>query len=50
MPLPAMTQYTFTYLSMDQVEYLMGQCARCRTIFWEKVVSTPFANSPEQGE
>jgi len=48
-PLPAMTQYTFTYLSMDQVEYLMGQCPRCRTIFWEKVCPSPFANVPDEG-
>jgi hypothetical protein len=50
MPLPAMTQYTFTYLSMDQVEYLMGQCSRCRTIFWEEVCPFPFPTRTKEGE
>jgi hypothetical protein len=34
--LPGMDQYTFTYLAGNEVSYLLGQCNRCRTIYWEE--------------
>jgi hypothetical protein len=33
--LPVLERYIFTFSSGDQVSYLIGQCGRCRTIFWE---------------
>jgi hypothetical protein len=36
-PLPLLENYSFTFLSGEQVEYQMGQCPRCRTIYWDKV-------------
>jgi len=36
-PLPLLENYSFTFLSGEQVEYEMGQCPRCRTIHWEKI-------------
>jgi hypothetical protein len=35
--LPLLENYSFTFLSGEQVEYELGQCPRCRTIFWEKI-------------
>jgi hypothetical protein len=34
-PLPLMERYTFTFASGREASYLLGQCRRCRTIFWE---------------
>jgi hypothetical protein len=34
--LPVLERYVFTFSSGDQASYLIGQCARCRTIFWEE--------------
>jgi hypothetical protein len=34
-PLPALEGYTFTFISGRQTEYHLGQCQRCRTIFWD---------------
>jgi hypothetical protein len=31
-----MEGYTFTFASGKEAEYLLGQCRRCRTIFWEE--------------
>jgi hypothetical protein len=33
--LPLMERYIFTYSTGAQSTYLLGQCRRCRTIFWE---------------
>ena len=35
--LPELESYAFTFQSGESVEYDMGQCVRCRTIYWEKV-------------
>jgi hypothetical protein len=35
-PLPLMERFTFTLRSGQKVDYLLGQCRRCRTIFWEQ--------------
>ena len=34
--LPALESYTFTFKSGSQSEYHLGQCPRCRTIYWDK--------------
>ena len=36
-PLPEIDCYSFTYQTGEQIEYEMGQCIRCRTIYWEKL-------------
>jgi hypothetical protein len=35
-PLPALEHYTFTFRSERQAHYLLGQCRRCHTIYWEQ--------------
>lgn len=35
--LPEMACYSFTFQNGDQVDYEMGQCVRCRTIYWDKL-------------
>ena len=34
--LPVMERYVFTYGTGAQSTYLLGQCPRCHTIFWEE--------------
>jgi hypothetical protein len=34
--MPRLESYTFTFVSGSQAQYYLGQCARCRTIFWDK--------------
>lgn len=34
-PLPPLTRYAFTYRNGVEESYLLGQCTRCRTIYWE---------------
>jgi hypothetical protein len=34
--LPDMEEFTFTLLSGKEMHYRMGQCRRCRTIFWDE--------------
>ena len=35
-PLPVLEKYTFTFLSGQQASYLLGQCLRCRTVYWNE--------------
>jgi hypothetical protein len=35
-PLPRLEHYTFTPVSKREAYYLLGQCRRCRTMFWEE--------------
>lgn len=35
-PLPALESYTFTFVSGSQARYHLGQCRRCRTIYWDR--------------
>ncbi len=35
-PLPALESYTFTFTSGSQAQYYLGQCPRCRTIYWDR--------------
>ena len=34
--LPRLERYTFTFLTGRQASYLIAQCGRCRTIFWDE--------------
>jgi hypothetical protein len=34
--LPLLEKYVFTLLHHGDLYYLLGQCPRCRTIFWEE--------------
>jgi len=36
-PRPALAQYRFQFTSGDHVEYLLGQCGSCGTMFWDEV-------------
>jgi hypothetical protein len=33
---PVVERYTFTYSTGGKAHYSIGQCGRCRTIFWEE--------------
>jgi hypothetical protein len=32
--LPKLSKYRFTYSAGDEVTYSVGQCPKCRTVFW----------------
>lgn len=34
--LPKLSKYRFTYSSGDEVTYSVGQCLKCRTVYWEE--------------
>lgn len=34
--LPELESYAFTFQTGEQIEYEIGQCPRCHTIYWEK--------------
>jgi hypothetical protein len=34
--LPVLTLHIFTLSSGKELSYYLGQCGRCRTIFWEE--------------
>lgn len=34
--LPELESYAFTFQNGESVEYDMGQCPHCRTVYWEK--------------
>jgi hypothetical protein len=44
-PLPALDHYTFTFRSAQQAHYLLGQCRRCYTIFWDEALAAPSENA-----
>lgn len=33
--LPVLEKYIFTFLTGKEESYLLGQCPRCRTVYWE---------------
>jgi hypothetical protein len=35
-PLPVLEKYAFTFRTHKVKNYLLGQCPRCRTVFWEE--------------
>jgi hypothetical protein len=34
--LPTLDRVTFTFTTGHEVTYLLGQCPRCRSIFWDE--------------
>jgi hypothetical protein len=34
--LPLLQRYAFTFSDDEQAGYLLGQCRRCRTMFWDE--------------
>src|SRR5437868_7926718 len=34
--LPLLERYTFTLISGNQSSYFLGQCSRCRSIYWDQ--------------
>lgn|SRR6185437_8229587 len=36
-PVPELDTYSFTFQTGEQLEYELGQCVHCRTIYWEPV-------------
>jgi hypothetical protein len=40
-PLPGLKEYGFFFLSKKVDDYLLGQCRRCRTIFWDAALLHP---------
>jgi hypothetical protein len=37
--LPILEKCTFTFITGREVSYFIGQCKRCRTVFWDDVSS-----------
>jgi len=35
-PLPELDTFTFTFVMQRSLTYRLGQCLRCRTVFWEE--------------
>jgi predicted RNA-binding Zn-ribbon protein involved in translation (DUF1610 family) len=40
-PLPGLKKYGFTFLSQKVGDYFLGQCQRCRTMFWDDALPLP---------
>jgi hypothetical protein len=38
--LPFFAGFAFTFASMQETDYLLGQCPQCHTIFWEQAQPT----------
>jgi len=45
-PLPLMEHCTFRFISEKEAHYLLGQCRRCHTMFWEEA---PVPGQEERG-
>jgi len=39
--LPDLKKYEFSFFSEKVGEYLLGQCRRCKTVFWDEAVPLP---------
>lgn len=48
--LPALERYSFFFLSGQESSYLLGQCRRCRTVFWEEADPVTSAESAPEAE
>ncbi len=35
-PLPVLEEYRFRFASAREARYLLGQCVRCRAMFWQE--------------
>jgi hypothetical protein len=46
-PLPGLKHYGFIFRSEKVGDYLLGQCRRCRTVFWDEAL--PLARWAEDG-
>jgi len=46
--LPLMERYTLTFAWEKEAHYLLGQCRRCRTMFWEEA-PVPSGKETESG-
>jgi hypothetical protein len=46
--LPVIERYSFTFTSKQEAHYLLGQCCRCRTMYWE-VASAPSGRKESRG-
>ena len=33
---PRLEKYTFTFLTGNEASYLLAQCPRCRTVYWDE--------------
>jgi hypothetical protein len=40
-PSPVLKRYSLSFVSEKVGDYLLGQCWRCRTMFWEAAVPVP---------
>lgn len=40
-PLPVLKKVGFTFLCKKVGDYLLGQCPRCRTMFWDEALPLP---------
>lgn len=40
-PLPNLKRYAFSVLSITVGDYMLGQCSRCRTVFWDTTLLLP---------
>ena len=45
-PLPVLECYAFTFQTGEQIDYEIGQCPRCRTIYWVKTVTSEIIRRP----
>ena len=46
--LPLIECFTFTFVSEKEARYLLGQCCRCRTMYWEEA-SVPSGKKESRG-
>jgi len=46
-PVPKLKKYCFTFLSIKVGDYHLGQCRRCRTMFWDESYVTSSLDSKE---
>lgn len=44
-PLPQLQSYLITFNTGREVYYLLGQCSRCHTVFWEWSAGAPAGGS-----
>jgi len=40
-PVPELKRYRFPFLAAQEDHYLLAQCRRCRTMFWDEVLALP---------
>ena len=45
LPLPLLENYAFTFAGGKVLNYSLGQCRKCRTIFWEEGIVPEYQTS-----